>query len=254
MSPHKDRIPPLALLAGGLATRLGAVTRRIPKSLVSVAGEPFIAHQLRLLSSQGIRDVVLCCGHFGSMIQDYVGDGAHLGCRVRYSHDGPGLLGTGGAIRNALPLLGAHFWVLYGDSYLPIHFPDVLQAYEASGKPALMTILRNNNCWDASNVEFSEGRILCYEKRISPDRSSHLNYIDYGLSLYSSKAFAQWPNGKAFDLSEVQQALIARGLMAGLEIYERFYEIGSPSGLHETDLFLRGLAGSSRLVPPGACA
>jgi NDP-sugar pyrophosphorylase family protein len=160
-------MPTLALLAGGLATRLGAVTERVPKSLLEVAGEPFVAHQLRLLAAQGIEDVVMCCGHLGNMIADFVGDGARFGCKVRYSFDGSGdgrrgLQGTGGAICNALPLLGPRFWVMYGDSYLTAGFAPVLTAFEASGKTALMAVLRNDDRWDASNVEFVDGKIIEY--------------------------------------------------------------------------------------------
>lgn len=234
---------PLALLAGGLASRLGAMTERVPKSLLEVAGEPFVAHQLRLLAGQGIRDVVICCGHLGGMISDYVGDGERFGCGVRYSFDGPPLLGTGGAIRKALPMLGSRFWVMYGDSYLPVAFFPALRAFEDSMKSGLMTVFQNDDRWDASNVEFAEGRIVRYAKR---EQSLEMRHIDYGLGIYSAAAFAHWPEGAAFDLSEVQSDLIARGAMAGFEVPDRFFEIGSVDGLAETDAFLRGrlLAGA----------
>jgi NDP-sugar pyrophosphorylase family protein len=241
-----DSLPPLALLAGGLATRLGAMTERVPKSLLQVAGEPFVAHQLRLLAGQGIRDVVICCGHLGGLIAEFVGDGSRFGCRVRYSYDGPPLLGTGGAILKALPLLGPRFWIMYGDSYLTADFAPVLRTFEASGKRGLMTVFQNENRWDKSNVEFADGRILRYEKR-SSDRE--MRHIDYGLGIYSAKAFAGLPQGSEFDLAELQRDLIARGEMAGYEVPERFYEIGSPAGLAETDAFLRG-----RILPAGVSA
>lgn len=245
MFPPDDcgAMPPLALLAGGMASRLGAMTERIPKSMLEVAGEPFIAHQLRLLASQGIRDVVICCGHLGGMIADFVGDGEQFGCRARYSFDGPPLLGTGGAIRKALPLLGPEFWVMYGDSYLTAAFRPALRIFEESGKHGLMTVFRNDDRWDASNVEFAEGRIVRYSKR---ERSPEMRHIDYGLGIYSAAAFADWPEGAAFELSELQSNLIARGSMAGSEAAERFFEIGSVDGLAETDAFLRGrlLAGT----------
>lgn len=229
-------MPPLALLAGGLARRLGALTERVPKSLLQVAGEPFIAHQLRLIAAQGVRDVVICCGHLGGMIADFVGDGERFGCRVRYSFDGPPLLGTGGAILKALPLLGSRFWVMYGDSYLTAPIAPALGEFESSEKAALMTVFRNDGMWDASNVEFAEGRIVRYEKG---GGGAEMRHIDYGLGIYSSRAFAGLPVGEAFDLSELQRDLIARGVMAGFEVRERFYEIGSPAGLAETDEYLR---------------
>ena len=241
-----DSMPPLALLAGGLATRLGAIAERAPKSLLQVAGEPFVAHQLRFVAGQGIRDVVICCGHLGGLIAEFVGDGSHFGCRVRYSYDGPPLLGTGGAILKAMPLLGPSFWVMYGDSYLTAEFAPVLRAFESSGKRGLMTVFHNENRWDASNAAFSGGRILRYEKG-SPD--PEMRHIDYGLGIYSAQAFAGLPQGSEFDLAELQRDLIARGEMAGFEVPERFYEIGSPAGLAETDAFLQG-----RILPVGVPA
>lgn len=249
-----DEMPPLALLAGGLATRLGAVTERIPKSLVEVAGEPFVAHQLRLLVSQGITDVVMCCGHLGGMIEGFVGDGASFGCRVRYSHDGPALLGTGGAIVKALPMLGSRFWVMYGDSYLTAEFEPVLRAFEESEEAALMTVFANEDRWDASNVEFAEGRIVRYAKSARGAAMGEMRHIDYGLGIYSADAFAGWEILRSFDLSLVQIELIARGAMAGFEVAERFYEIGSVTGLRETDAFLRERSGTLRGVLPGVCA
>jgi N-acetyl-alpha-D-muramate 1-phosphate uridylyltransferase len=232
-------MPPLALLAGGLATRLGSLTGRVPKSLLQVAGEPFVAHQLRMLAEQGLTDVVICCGHLGRMIEDFVGDGAQFGCRVRYSYDGPTLLGTGGAIRKALPLLGERFWVMYGDSYLTVDFSVLLTAFERFGKSGLMTVFRNDDRWDASNVEFAEGSIVRYAKRWRDSDAGAMRHIDYGLGIYRAEAFQTWPGEAAFDLAAVQTELIARGEMAGFEVSERFYEIGSPAGLRETDAFLR---------------
>ncbi|HUY82825.1 MAG TPA: sugar phosphate nucleotidyltransferase [Acidobacteriaceae bacterium] len=253
-------MPPLALLAGGRATRLGVLAECMPKSLMEVAGEPFIAHQLQMLVSQGVTDVVICCGHLGAMVQDVVGNGAQFGCRVRYSYDGPILLGTGGAIRKALPLLGDCFWVMYGDSFLTLDFRAVLAAFDQSGKAGLMTVFRNDDHWDASNVVFTDGRIVHYAKRSrasmeasmegsrEDSREDAMRHIDYGLSIFRAPAFHQWPVDVAFDLSVVQSELVARREMAGFEVNQRFYEVGSPAGLRETDTFLR----SRHAVPAGA--
>lgn len=231
-----EPIPSLALLAGGFATRLGSIAGRVPKSLLEVAGEPFIFHQLRLLADHGITSVVLCCGHLGELIADLVGNGSGFGCSVQYSFDGPLPLGTGGAIRKALPLLGSTFWVMYGDSYLTTPFSPVLSAFRKSGKSALMTVFRNEDQWDQSNVYFSGGRIVRYAKRAP---SAEMRHIDYGLSIYAAEFFAAWPNGVAFDLSDLQVDLITHGEMAAFETENRFYEIGSLPGLAETEEFLR---------------
>lgn len=226
---------PVAILAGGLATRLHPLTEKIPKSLIEAAGEPFLAHQLRLLRARGITKAVLCVGHLGERIEGAFGDGAAFGIDLRYCFDGPVLLGTGGAIRQALPLLGEAFFVLYGDSYLPIDYETVAAAWRASGQPALMTVFRNEGSWDASNVEFADGRLVRYDKRAPTPAMKH---IDYGLSIFTPALFAEKPAGTPFDLADLQQALALRGLLAGHEVRERFYEVGSLSGLADFNEFL----------------
>ncbi len=237
---------PLALLAGGLATRLRPATASVPKALLKIAGEPFIAHQLRLLADQGVQDIVICCGHLGEQIESFVSDGSRFGCSVRYSYDSPGLLGTGGAIRRALNLLGPHFWVMYGDSYLTAPFAPVLEAFHRSGQPALMTLFANRNHWDARNVEFAGGRIVRYDKYA---HAPGMRHIDYGLGLFSAEVFRQWSGTTVFDLSELQSRLVEQGALAGYEVTDRFYEIGSPSGLKETDAFLSARLSATALEP-----
>lgn len=226
---------PIAILAGGLATRLRPVTERMPKSLLELNGEPFIRHQLRLLQAKGVRRVVLCAGFLGEMIRDVVRDGREFGMEVEYSFDGAALLGTAGAIKNALPLLGEAFLTLYGDSYLTCDYAAVARAFEGSGKPALMTVFRNSGKWDSSNVEFRGGEILAYSKK---NRTPQMEYIDYGLGVFSGKVFERAPAGQAFDLAELYGRLLAEGQLAGFEVRERFYEIGSVAGLEETAQFL----------------
>jgi Nucleoside-diphosphate-sugar pyrophosphorylase involved in lipopolysaccharide biosynthesis/translation initiation factor 2B, gamma/epsilon subunits (eIF-2Bgamma/eIF-2Bepsilon) len=223
---------PVAILAGGLATRLRPLTDSIPKSLVPVNGEPFIAWQLRLLKKSGFTQVVLCVGHLGQMVQDFVGSGSQFGLDVTYSYDGPRLQGTGGAIRNALPLLGGRFFVLYGDSYLLCDYSSVQEAFERSGKLALMTVYRNQNCWDTSNVEFAGGRILAYDKINRTDRMAH---IDYGLGVFDARAFEE----PGADLACVYQSLLRKDQLAAWEIHERFYEIGSLQGIEDLSAYLR---------------
>jgi NDP-sugar pyrophosphorylase family protein len=227
---------PVALLAGGLATRLRPITERIPKTLVTVAGEPFLAHQLRLLRAQGLTHLVLCVGHLGEMIQDQFGDGAQWGMQLEYSFDGPALLGTGGALVRALPLLGEAFLVLYGDSYLPIDYNAVIRAFLASGQPGLMTVFHNQGQWDTSNVVFADGIIHCYDKKALTPAMQH---IDYGLGILRAEALAPYPRGQAFDLADVYRDLSRAGRLAGYEVESRFYEIGSPKGLAELDELLQ---------------
>ncbi|MFZ0293042.1 MAG: sugar phosphate nucleotidyltransferase [Candidatus Sulfotelmatobacter sp.] len=222
----------MAILAGGLATRLGPLTEKVPKSLIVINGEPFVAHQLRLLQSRGIRRVILCVGHLGEQIEQVVGNGRALGVEVTYSYDGASLLGTAGAIRTALPKLGKQFFVMYGDSYLVCDYGDVEQEFLRSHKLGLMTVFRNDGQWDASNVEFEDGRILKYSKK---DRTPRMRYIDYGLGVFQAAAFV---GTNATDLADVYQKLLQADELAAIEVRERFYEIGSPSGLQEMTHFL----------------
>jgi NDP-sugar pyrophosphorylase family protein len=226
---------PVAILAGGMATRLMPLTEKIPKALIDMNGEPFIAHQLRLLRSKGIDNVVICAGHLGEMIRDFVKDGRRFGMKVEYSFDGARLLGTGGAIRKALALLGEKFFVLYGDSYLPCNYEAAKEALEVSGKKGLMTVFRNEGAWDTSNVEFEGGRILAYDKQL---RSHRMRHIDYGLGVFRREAFQFVPDDTACDLAKLYQSLLGRGELAAFEVYERFYEIGSVEGLAELKTYL----------------
>ena len=227
---------PVAILAGGLATRLRPLTEKIPKLLVEVAGEPFFTHQLRLLKQHGLTRVVLCVGHLGEQILARYGDGAKWGVHLDYSFDGEKLLGTGGALIRALPQLGDAFYVLYGDSYLPVDYAAVGRAFLDSGRPALMTVFENHGAYDASNVWFEAGRIRLYSKTEKPARMHH---VDYGLGVLRADAFAGCPRDTVADLAAVQSDLSRRGELAGFEVRERFYEIGSPAGLNELDQLLR---------------
>jgi len=226
---------PVAILAGGLATRLRPITEKIPKSLVPVAGRPFLAHQLELLHSRGIRRAVLCVGHLGEMIQRDFGDSAH-GIELGYSFDGPKLLGTGGAVKRALPQLGGEFFVLYGDSYLPIEYRPVAEFFRKRGQPGCMTVYHNEGKWDTSNVVFRDGQIVVYDKK---NRIPEMRYIDYGLSVFKASVFDSWSPEQPFDLAEVMGRLVKEKQLAGFEVKERFYEIGSPAGLAELEEILK---------------
>jgi N-acetyl-alpha-D-muramate 1-phosphate uridylyltransferase len=231
---------PVVILAGGLATRLRPLTEKLPKSLVEVAGRPFLEHQIALLRRNGITEIFLCVGYLGEMIEELFGDGKRLGVRIDYSYDGEKLLGTGGAIRKLLPKLPDDFFVLYGDSYLPIDYQAVASYFRASAKPALMTVFHNENAWDRSNVWFEGETIRRYSKT---ERLSQMRYIDYGLTVCSRPIFDGYPAGEScesFDLAVVFEELSRRGELAGYEVYQRFYEVGSHEGIKELDQLLRG--------------
>ena len=223
------------MLAGGLATRLRPVTHAIPKALVELAGKPFIDHQLALLKRNGIRRAVLCLGHLGEQVEAHLGDGSRYGMELRYSYDGPKLLGTGGAIRGAAGLLGEVFWVMYADSYMDIDYRAVLSDFVQRDSLGMMTVLRNDNRWDKSNVVFRDGKLIHYDKRRQmPD----MQYIDYGVALVRRQAIERIPEGQAFDLADLYSELVAEGQMAGHEVHKRFYEIGTPASLEEARKYL----------------
>ena len=232
---------PVALLAGGMATRLRPITEKIPKLLVEVAGEPFFSHQLRLLKSAGLTHLVLCVGYLGEQIVDLYGDGSRFGVKIDYCFDGPKLLGTGGALIQALPQLGDAFYVLYGDSYLPIDYHAVADHFLRSGRQGLMTVYENHGRYDTSNVEFARGEIVRYDKKV---RTPAMHHIDYGLGLFRASAFSTSPRDAVVDLAAVQMDLVARHQLSGYEIAQRFYEIGSHEGLNELDALLRSRQGA----------
>lgn len=229
------QMPPIAVLAGGFATRMRPLTDRLPKALLEVAGEPFIAHQLRLFAREGIREVKLLVGHRWEQIQRFVADGAGFGVEVDYIVDGPMLLGTGGAIRRALDRLGPEFLVTYCDSWLDAPYAPVVEAFRASEMPGLMCVFHNENRWDTSNACYENGMVRRYSKKF---RVPEMRYIDWGLGILKANAVATWAPGEPWDLADLYQELSTSGHLAGYEMTRRFYEIGSFEGLAETNRLL----------------
>jgi NDP-sugar pyrophosphorylase family protein len=221
---------PVLILAGGLAMRMRPATETIPKAMLNVNGKPFIHHQLNLLSGKNINRILLCVGYLGEQIKNYVGDGRRFNLNVEYHFDGDKLLGTGGAIKQIEKNLPEDFFVLYGDSYLNTDYQKVEDAYFASGKTALMTVFRNEGEWDTSNVEFLNGQLISYSKK---NRTSNMNYIDWGLGILQRRVFSSFPSKGSFDLADVYEKLASERQLFGYEVFERFYEIGSISGLSD---------------------
>jgi NDP-sugar pyrophosphorylase family protein len=234
VTPTSRPLPPVCILAGGLGTRLGEQARDTPKPLIEVAGQPFLMHQLRLLARHGAGLVVLCVGHLGERIEERIG-AERFDISIRYSHDAPGLDGTLGAIRRARELLGERFLVLYGDTYLRIDYADVTRAWEASGLPAVMTVLRNEGRWGTSNAIYADRRVIAYNKT-SPAPDMH--WIDYGLGGLTAAALDAVPSEEK-NLSALYRELALAGRLGGYEASERFFEIGTPDALAEADAFLR---------------
>lgn len=227
----------VVIIAGGLGTRLKAVAPDLPKALVPVAGKPFIERQFELLQKHGFADVLLCVGHFADKIEKHVGDGSRFGMRIKYSYEDPAqLLGTGGALINALPLLHDSFFTLYGDSYLPTDYRAIARAFVAGGWRALMSVYRNEGRWDKSNVRVEGERVVFYSKAAKPGEA---DCIDYGLSAYRKSVIQTYREVTLpLDLARVQEDLVLRGEMGAFVVPDRFYEIGKPEGLAELDQLL----------------
>ena len=224
----------VVILGGGLASRLGGITKEIPKSMILIHDRPFIDFQFELLKTQNLRDIIYCTGFLGEQVEKHVGDGSKFGLNVKFSRDGAFPLGTGGAVRRALPLASDPFFLMYGDSYLPTQFAPVMSYFlkereTRTPRPlALMTVFKNENLFDRSNVLFRDGQLLRYDKK-SPDNS--MKYIDWGLGIFSHSAFDSKPKDIPFDLADTYSSLSQNNQLLGFEVKKRFFEIGSLSGL-----------------------
>jgi NDP-sugar pyrophosphorylase family protein len=230
------------ILAGGLATRMRPLTEKIPKALIEAEGRPFAHYQLDWLAKHGVTDVVFSIGYLGGMIRDYVGDGSAWGLRVRYVDEGAELRGTGGAVRLAVDqgVLEPSFLVTYGDAFLPVDFLDFDRAFRATDKPAQMSIYRNAGKGDTSNVLFEGGRVVLYDKDRGNPHFARMRHIDYGLLAFRRNIIEERiPRGEKHDLSVLLRDLSREGALAHYEVSERFYEIGSVSGLEDFKELLR---------------
>jgi NDP-sugar pyrophosphorylase family protein len=224
------------ILAGGQGTRLRPLTETIPKALIPVAGRPFIDYQIELFHGRGVRDLIICTGHLGHLIEEHLGDGRRFDVSIRYGYERDGLLGTAGAVKNVEPLLEDAFFVQYGDSYPLVDYREVMAYFRQHDLPGLMVVYKNHDRWDRSNVVIAGDRVCVYDKS---RKLPAMVYIDFGVSTFRREAFAGVPTGVATDLSAVHQSLIARRQLLAYESYHRFYEVGSPDGLQAFDLFVR---------------
>lgn len=225
----------VAILAGGLATRLGHLTTTQPKSMVRVQGKPFLEYQLEFLKACDIEDVVLCTGHLGEQIESYFGHGQRFGMRIKYSRE-PRLLGTAGALKNAEDSLEDVFIALYGDSYLMLDFHAASSFFRSANKLALMTVYRNNDHFDQSNTSVMGDLVTRYSKK---DKTPDMVYIDYGASMFHREVLQMIPEKISSSLEDLFPRLIARGELVAFEVTNRFYEIGSVQGLREFTQFVR---------------
>jgi NDP-sugar pyrophosphorylase family protein len=231
-------MPPILILAGGAATRLGELGRQTPKSLVPVSGEPFLKRQLALLTAAGFREVIFCLGHLGNAIRDFVGTGEAFGIKAYYSDDGEKLLGTGGALRKALKsvnLSNNHCAIIYGDSYLPIDYQAVARSFHRLRKSGIVTVFRGDVAGVPANTEVDHELVVAYDKENPTDR---MEFIDYGFMIFEKSALIDSPYEGAFDMSVLVKQLAAEKRLAAFEVAQRFYEVGTPDGIATLEKYL----------------
>lgn len=229
----------VAILAGGMATRLGSLSRKRPKSLVEIAGTPFLEYQLEQLRRGGVGEVLFCIGHLGQQIQDYLGNGWQYGMKIRYSlEDRP--LGTAGALRRAEPLLSDKFFTLYGDSYLFLDFGAIMRFFRSQDRLALMTVFRNYDRYERSNTVVEGNLVARFSKK---ERAGNMVYIEYGANLFRREVLRMIPENQFYSLDDLFPRLIEQKELLAYEVRERFYEIGSPQGLRDFEQYIKVLRG-----------
>lgn len=226
----------VAILAGGLATRLGGLAKNWPKSMLQIQGKPFLEYQLEFLKRGEIEDIVLCVGHMGEQIEQYFGDGRKYGVKIRYSReDKP--LGTAGALKRAEKLLDDPFFTMFGDSFINLDFGRVMAHFNSQNKLALMTVYKNHDRYGRSNTEI-EGNLL--KKFSKKEKTADMVYIEYGVDLFRKEALDMIPENESYSLDDLFPRLIGREELLAFEVNDRFYEIGSLQGLREFERFIKG--------------
>ncbi len=226
----------VAIIAGGLATRLGELTKSQPKSMIMIEGKPFLAYQLEYLKKAGVRNVILCTGHLGQQIEDYFGDGSKFGISIEYSReDRP--LGTAGALKRAESKLLDIFFTLYGDSYLFLDYKLALSHFKSKNKLGMMSVYKNRDLYDKSNTAVSDGMVKRYSKQ---EKTQDMVYIEYGANIFDKKVLEMIPQDKPYGLEDLFPRLIEKEQLAAYEVTERFYETGSKQGIQDFTEFIQG--------------
>ncbi len=219
--------PQIVVLAGGLATRLGELSKNQPKSMIKINNKPFLQYQLELFKKNGITRVLLCLGYLGEQIEKYFGTGSRFGMNIKYSYENKPL-STAGAIKNAGLLLDDEFFTIYGDSYVFLDFRDIYNYFHSKNKQALMTVYKNDNLYDSSNTVIQDEFVLKYNKH---QKTSDMTYIEYGVNLFRKEILSKIPEDSYYELGDVFNSLIKDKELLAYQVKERFYEIGSLNGL-----------------------
>ena len=227
----------VVILAGGLGTRLEGRTKNRPKSMVTVCDKPFLEYQLELLKNGGINHVLLCIGYMGEQIAEHFGNGRKYGVNITYStEERP--LGTAGALKRAESFLKDTFFTMYGEAYLFLDFNEVMRYFRSHSKLALMTVYKNYDLYDKSNTVVEGDLVKKYSKE---ERTKDTVYIDYGINIFNKEVLKMVPGNNFYSLEELFNDLIEREELLAFEVMERFYEIGSLSGLKDFEQYINGV-------------
>lgn len=223
------------VLAGGLGTRLGDLTKSLPKAMMEVEGRPFLEHELTLLRGSGVKDFVFCVGYLGDIIEDHFGDGHRFGVSIRYTSDWPEMLGPAGALRKAGPLLKKDFFVTYADAYLQIDYARLMEHLRETVALGLMAVYRNRDAYGRSDIEVRDGHVVRYDK----GGGDGMEWINFGVTALRRDALGFIPSSGPCDEERFYGEMIARGQLLAHRVRRRFYEIGTPASLAEFRRFIR---------------
>ena len=227
------------ILAGGLGTRLWPLTREVPKPMVPVGGVPYLEHQVRLLGEQSVDDIVLLTGYLGEQIEEHFGNGEDWGLSIRYSRE-QHPLGTGGAVREARELLAENFLLIYGDSYLPIQYTEVLELLSECGTQGAMVVYdnRRENTGVNNNIAVDDdGYVVRYDKQVASD--PELTHVEAGVLAFDRSILDRLSDAEKISLEqEIFPRLIADHQMVAFPTSQRFYDIGTPDRLQTIERLL----------------
>lgn len=225
----------LVILCGGLATRLGLLAKKIPKSMILVDGKPFLEYQIEYAKQFGINDIVLCVGHISNYIENYFDDGHAFGVSIRYSYDGDKLLGPIGALKRASSYLDDVFFSLYGDSFVFVDYKNMYDVFFKKNKIGMMSVFQNFDKTDSSNLVVCDGRVVKYNN----EKTKDMTFIDYGVSIFRKKALDFIPKNIFFSTKDFYSKLVDLNELLAYEMKKRFYHIGNPSALKEFRSFVK---------------
>ena len=212
----------VAILCGGFGTRLGDLTREVPKPMLSIGGRPYLERVIESFAERGLEEIVMLTGHLAHAIEDHFGDGERFGVSIAYSRESEPL-GTGGALREARALLGDRFLLTFGDvlrrfdydRFVQQHIGNCLAVYPR------LTI---------GNADVEAGDLVRFDKH-----APELPYLDAGFAVMLSSTIDLLPDKGPCSFEEIVYANLAEHGGIEAEIVDhQFFDIGTPDELART--------------------